>query len=918
MNTMRSINPTGPVSSNLMTNSDRKEEMMCRGEAPITRAIVVSAILLAALAGCLLWVSAARADFSVVTAEAKLTEADGSPATQAGAHPDLTTNFVFGTKGSLFGPVPDGSVHEIKVDLPAGLIGSATAVPQCTYEDFTQTRGQLGRVCPSSTQVGTVSSKGFALGQPVIQRIPVYNLAPSPGVPSELGFNFNQLSFFLRTQVRPDGGLTSTIVLPNQVGVFESSLTLWGVPGASIHDPERDLYCSLSPGTSCEGGGVKGTGTTPFLTLPADCTEANPAITMDIDSWEHIGDFTHVVEPVGPWTGCGKLSFEPKLQVAPEDKQAGQPSGYNFKLEIPQDEGALGLGTPALRSSRIVLPEGLTLSPPSADGLATCSDTQLGLGTNNPVTCPAASTLGSLELDTPLLADPLSGEIYLRPQTPQDLARIALVIHGSDVLLKVPGVVHPNPQTGQLVATFENAPPQPFSSLRLHFDGGQRAALVNPPSCGAKSTHADFASWGGQAPAWDTSYAIDGNCAAASLFTPSLEAGTTSPAAGAAAPFTLRVTRPDGQQNLERIEANLPEGLLAKLKGVAVCDDADAASGNCPAASQVGKVTVGVGAGTSPLFVPQPGRPATAVYLGGPYKGAPYSLVVKVPAQAGPFDLGTVTVRNGLYIDPVTTQVTAKSDPLPQILMGVPISYRDVRVEVDRPDFTINPTSCEPMKVTSVLTSAGGTTATPSTRFQAADCGELGFKPKLALSFSGPTHRSAHPRLRAVLTTRQHDANIGKAVVTLPKTEFLENAHIRTVCTRVQYAANQCPKGSVYGYAKAWSPLLDKPLQGPVYLRSSNHPLPDLVASLDGQIHVDLAGRIDSHHQRIRNTFWAVPDAPVSRFVLTMQGGKKGLLVNNTQLCRAKPRAAAQFTGQNGKVSHSNPRVKIGCGKKKQ
>jgi hypothetical protein len=901
-----------------MMNPNRKADTMPRGAALNTRPVATLAMLFVALVNCMCWAGEARADFSVQTAEAKLTEADGTAATQAGAHPDLTTEFVFGTKPRIFFRVPDGSVHKIEVNLPPGLVGNATAVPACSQDEL-KVHAQSGLVCSPSTQVGIVKAKAVGGLEQLVQQSPVYNVVPAPGVPAEMLFSAYGLLYHLRTQVRPDGGLVSTILVPNDAAIFESRVTLWGVPGASVHDAQRGQSCGGGTGVfNCEGGGVGGTGTTPFLTLPADCTEANPAITMDIDSWEHIGDFTHVVEPVGPWTGCSKLGFEPKLDAAPESTQAGEPSGYNFKLEVPQDEGALGLGTPALRSSRVVLPEGVTLSPSSADGLTTCSDEQLGLGTDDPVTCPAASKLGSLELDTPLLPDQLSGEIYLRPQTPQDLARIALVIHGSDVLLKVPGVVHPNPQTGQLVATFENAPPQPFRSLKLHFFGGQRAALVNPPSCGEKSTHTDFTSWGGQEPAWDSSFAIDGNCDAASQFTPALEAGTTSPAAGSASPFILRATRPDGQQNLARIEATLPEGLLAKLKGVALCAGADAAIGNCPAASQVGRVTVGVGAGTSPLYVPQPGKAPTAVYLAGPYKGAPYSLVVKVPAQAGPFDLGTVAVRNGLYIDPVTTQVTAKSDPLPQILMGVPVSYRDVRVEVDRPDFTINPTSCEPMKVTSVLTSSGGKTATPSSPFQAADCGELGFKPKLALAFTGPTHRGAHPALKATLTMPKGGANIGRAAVTLPKTEFLENAHIRTICTKVQYAADNCPKGSIYGYAKAWSPLLDQPLQGPVYLRSSNHVLPDLVASLDGQIHVDLAGRIDSVHRRIRNTFWAVPDAPVSKFVLTMQGGKKGLLVNNTQLCSTKPRARAVFAGQNGKQSVSNPLVKAGCGSRKQ
>jgi hypothetical protein len=323
---------------------------------------------------------------------------------------------------------------------------------------------------------------------------------------------------------------------------------------------------------------------------------------------------------------------------------------------------------------------------------------------------------------------------------------------------------------------------------------------------------------------------------------------------------------------------------------------------------------VGAGPGTNPLYV------KGSVYLAGPYKGAPLSLAVVTPAVAGPYDLGNVVVRNALKINPVTTEAEAVSDPLPQIIYGVPLGLREVRVELDKPDFTVNPTSCDPMSVGGVVGALGGASATLSTHFQVGGCASLGLTPKLAVKFSGaPTRRGGHPKLTATLTTKKGDANLRRVQVTLPKTEFLENAHIKTVCTRVQFAANACPKASIYGHAKAWTPLLDQPLEGPVYLRSSNHTLPDLVASLDGQIHVDLDGRIDSVHARIRNTFETVPDAPVTKFQLTMQGGSKGLLVNNTQLCKASPKANVVFDGQNGKTAEANPLVSVGgCSKGKK
>jgi hypothetical protein len=385
----------------------------------------------------------------------------------------------------------------------------------------------------------------------------------------------------------------------------------------------------------------------------------------------------------------------------------------------------------------------------------------------------------------------------------------------------------------------------------------------------------------------------------------------------------MKLTRADGQQELSSVSVTTPPGFAAVLKGVSYCSAtqiaaSEAVSGkdeiarpSCPPVSEVGTVNATAGPGTEPVAV------SGKAYLAGPYKGAPLSLAIITPAVAGPFDLGNVVVRAALYVNPVTAQLTAKTDPLPQILEGVPLRIRSIAVNIDRSNFAVNPTNCEPMTVAATVNGASGASANVSSRFQVGDCEALDFKPKLSMQFTGPTNRNAYPKLKAVLAPREGDANIGRAVVTLPKTEFLEQAHIRTVCTRVQFAAKACPAGSVYGYARAWSPLLDQPLQGPVYLRSSDHQLPDLVASLDGQIHVDVVGRIDSVHARIRNTFEMVPDAAVNKFELTMQGGKKGLLVNNTELCKTKPRVRAQFTGQNGKTHETSPVVKTDCGKKK-
>jgi hypothetical protein len=535
-------------------------------------------------------------------------------------------------------------------------------------------------------------------------------------------------------------------------------------------------------------------------------------------------------------------------------------------------------------------------------------------------------------------ASPLKGSVYLAKQSENkfgSLLAIYMAINDAQtgLVIKLPGKIQADAQTGQVTASFDENPQLPFEDLRVDLFGGARAALITPSSCGTYTTRTELTPWSAPAsgpPATPSdSFQItsgpNGQPCPKGGFNPKLSAGTANPVAGNFSPFLLKLSREDGTQILNGLNVTMPPGLTGRLKGIPYCPDsalagiptaegtgaAQLASPSCPAASQVGTVSVGAGAGPSPFYV-NTGK----AYLAGPYKGAPLSLAVVTPALAGPFDLGNVMVRAALQVNPETAQITAVSDPIPTILHGIPLDLRSVAVSIDRDRFTLNPTSCDPMSFSGSATSPAGAFAPLSDRFQVGSCERLGFKPKLALRFSGPTHRSSHPRLRATLQMPNGEANVRKATVTLPKTEFLENAHIQTICTRVQYRAQACPKQSIYGYAKAWSPLLDKPLQGPVYLKSSNHELPDLVASLDGQIHVDLAGRIDSVNKRIRNTFWAVPDAPVSKFVLTMKGGNKGLLVNNTELCKTTPRARVQFDAQNGKFHDSNPVVKTDCGKK--
>jgi hypothetical protein len=508
------------------------------------------------------------------------------------------------------------------------------------------------------------------------------------------------------------------------------------------------------------------------------------------------------------------------------------------------------------------------------------------------------------------------------------------------ITIKVAGKLVPDPVTGQLTSIFTENPEAPFSRLSLRFNSGPRAPLINPPQCGIYEIRSEFSPWSAVNPANPTPAEIvsqssefqvtegpgGGPCPGGGL-EPKLKAGLVDPTAAAKSPFALGLSRADGSGRFTGLELTMPKGLTAYLKGIPYCADSvlagissaeetgrpELANPACPAASQVGTVAAGAGSGPFPFYAP--GK----AYLAGPYKGAPISIAVVTPAVAGPFDLGNVVIRNALYVDPETAQVTAKSDPIPTILHGILLDVRDVRVNLDRPSFTAAPTSCEPMSIDGLISGEAGTAARVSFPFQVGGCEALGFKPKLALRLFGGTKRGAYPRLKATLTARPGDANIARASVALPHSAFLAQNHIRTICTRVQFAADQCPKGSVYGDAEATTPLLDGKVSGPVYLRSSSNPLPDLVAALRGPdnqpVEVVLAGRVDSVNGGIRNSFDVVPDAPVSKFVLNMRGGKKGLLVNSRNICRSVNKATAKFTAHNGKRVTLRPKLISSCKK---
>jgi hypothetical protein len=880
-----------------------------------------------ALVACLATASAqaASSDYGLESVNASLSTL------HAGAHPDFTIGFALKTDpASALGPTglhkPYAFTRDIKIGLPPGLVGNPHAVGQCTPQQFA-TALEQGGGCPQASQIGISKVAIYQGATPFTE--PVFNMIPPPGAPAELGLYGGQLKTLVTIGVRSesDYGLNSVIEgLPTFEQVVSAQTTIWGVPASPAHDTERLTVLEAFQGAAHSPPRESGlSAELPFLQNPVHCGEEQDVF-VETDSYQEPGLFSRLDSSLPALSGCGAISFAPEFSATPTTREAASPSGLNVDLRIPQDETLSGRATGQLRGATVTFPQGMTLAAGAAEGLQACSEAQVGYGVSPPPpsNCPAASKLGTAEFDVPQLPRTIEGAIYQRTPTSGDLFRVWLVSDELGVYVKIPGDIHLDPVTGQVTSIFVGTPQVPVRELKLHIFGGPRGPFATPSSCGTYQTHYEFTPWSGTPPVvGDAPMTIDQNCATGG-FRPTMSAGAENPTAGAFSPFILRIDRQPTEQNLQGLELTLPQGVLAKLNGVALCPEVQAAIGNCPATSQVGSAKVASGPGPSPLWLPQAGREPISLFLSGPYKGAPYSLVVRAPAQAGPFDLGTVVVRQALFINPETAQVTVKSDPLPQILEGVPITYRTIYASIDRPQFTINPTSCEPKSVQAALRSSGGAVASVSSRLQVGSCSSLAFKPNLKLTFSGQTKRLGFPALKAVLTQPAgRNANIAKTSVILPKGEFIANAHISNPCTRVQFNAGVCPKASILGTAKAWSPLLERPLEGPVYFRSNGgeRELPDIVADLNGQIHIVLVGFIDSvgkkgsEVRRTRTRFQTVPDAPVSRFELKLAGGKRGLLENTKDLCKTTDRAAFKLTGQNGKAYDTEPKVQVSCGK---
>ncbi|WP_210494541.1 hypothetical protein [Patulibacter sp. SYSU D01012] len=919
-----------------------------RGSHQSLRRLLVGATLLAAPLTAAALAPAAHAYDITDFKAGVLTEDDNDEAyfQQAGGRPPFgITDFTFATDGN---GEPIGNTKDIRVDIPQGLVPNPRAFPTCSDAQLED------EDCPVESQIGVqrLTIRGtiplLVIGgtrRTVDVLVPLYNMERKPGQVARFAFNpaqapgSGQLSTYDGNRadlspieiiggVRPsDNGLFFTIPkVPINPALVRSRLIFWGVPGAARHDPLRTRRETDVRGTGLDGfiappeGGNRSVAdkTTAFLSNPTSCAGRQTS-TMHSNSYDGDGRDASYTTPVGA-EGCDQIPFDPTVTVTPGTVDRDSPTGLTVGIQVPQSQDAGTLATAHARRIQVTLPQGFGISPSAAKGLETCADGAFGKGTDNPISCPPGSKVGTVSIRTPVLDQELTGDVYLGEQRPGDRYRLFVAASAPGVTIRLAGSVKPDPQTGQLTTVFEDNPQLPFSDLELRFDGGPRAVIASPITCEGGSLTSSMDPWSGRAAATpSTGVGVQG-CGDHFGFEPTFGAATGSAKAGAFTPLAVGFQRKDGDQTMSGIRVDLPQGMTAKIKGVPRCAAAQIAAQACPESSRIGTASVLSGPG------PEPYPLAGPVYLTNGYAGAPFGMVTIIRAVAGPYDLGNVVVRQALNINPVDGHVTVTSDPLPQIIEGVVLRMRSLRLDMNRKGFTRNPTSCGPARLGATVTSLGGIAAGRTADVGIGDCAAQEFEPSIQMAFGKRSEmgKFKHPSVEATVTQEDGEAGIKGTTVVLPKAVALAASNAGGLCEPAAADADKCPKNTIVGSASVTTTVLEKPLKGPVYFvkgfRNAGGrlvpTLPKLYIPLRGEATIYLRADTAVENNRLVTTFPAIPDQPVSTFKLKINGGKKGIIAATRDLCTARGlKADARFSSYGGKTSKEAPEIATACGK---
>jgi hypothetical protein len=894
----------------------------------------IATLALAVTSLCLTLASPAFATESIESFSATLSTV------KVGGHPDIETDF------TLAEPGVKEAARNIIFSTPEGIFGNPKAIDRCTSLAFALEE------CPSSSQAGLITIRANHEGDPnrLLGTAPIYNLDPGPDRPALFAFIVPTLgipiSIPVGVRTSQDYGLRFTVSNITQLTpLAKAKLIFWGFPALSTHDGER--FAKGAPGEPAGCPGEDGTGCIsgqnpaaisihPLTDNPTVCTGEELPVTLDVQTYQDPGNLSHAEDTYPPITDCENETFKPVLFSAPTTKEADSASGLDISLRDPQELGFAA--TPSeIRSAIVTLPDGLTINPDAADGQLACSDSQLNRDSEGPAACPDSAKIGTIAIHSIALEGTLQGSIYIGEPLPGEQYRLFMVADGFGLHMKLVGTFRPDPQTGQVSAQFEDLPQAPFDQFDIHLFASDRGLVATPTRCGIYNTEAIFHPWNSLLPRVESNqiFSIESGPNGSPCpgqvrpFNPTLEAGTSSSVAGAHSAFALQLNREDGDQFLGDLNFKMPPGFTGNLRGISYCPESSITTAatkagraeqtvpSCPLSSQVGTSNVAAGPGAHPFHAV--GR----MYLAGPFKGAPLSLVAITPALAGPYDYGTVVIRVALNVDPLTAQVSAVSETVPSIIGGIPIRMRSIRVSIDRPNFTINPTNCNPMTVDSQGIGDQGTVTDFSSYFHVDNCSSLAFKPKMTIRQTGGrkgTRRTSNPTLKFDLTTRPGDANIKSLSVTLPPAFAIDQRHLGNVCSEKELTEKQCAGRTPIGKASTATPLLEQPLEGPVYAVSGSGGLPKLAFILNGQVNLvpraETKTIVKGSAGQLQTTVPVVPDAPIGHFQLIVFGGKTGYLVNTRDICAQTPVTKVAYTAQSGKTKSEAVKVKAACGKK--
>jgi hypothetical protein len=812
--------------------------------------------LLVVLVSTLPAASASGAEFGIAPGglAVRAIDADDDPEYLAGAHPDR-----FQIDFALTVEDTGTSLRDLVFELPPGFGSDPTAVPACPRLLF-----DAEEECPPESQVGV-----FRFGPPGGQvEQPIFVVEPNPGEIAAFGSKPG-VDIPLGMELRPDDyGITLAVNDLPETALSEGQVEMWGVPA----DRQEGTTISRRP----------------FLTIPPRCGPL--VVTLRARSWEPEAPWHSASADTGaPLSDCQTLGFEPHFGLQLSNPVADSPTGAQMDIEALREEDPDGRANAHIESVAADLPPGVTVSPGGAESVEACSDVQFGLGTTTPASCPPASRVGAVEVETPLLREPLDGIVYLGGERADERFRLFIVASGAGAIVKFVGAMRPDPATGRISVAVSDLPQVPLVRLTLSMDGGPGALLASPLECGPASAAARFDPYSGGAPVVSSASVQIGAllagtaCPGGLPFAPSLVATSSTPRAGRATKLSMRVQRRDGEGLPARFSLALPRGLSAALGALEPCPDPAASAGTCPSGSRVGAVVVEVGSG------PDPATLHGDAYLAGPYRGAPFGLSMALNGAIGPFDLGTIVVRAGLRVDRKSGRVTMLSERLPTVVEGVPVRFRSIGLNVDRAGFLLNPTSCGGKSIDGSIEAMGGAASSARATLAVRGCRQLGFDPRLSMVLTDRSelHRRGKPGLRVLARMRRGDSGLRAMRLSLPEALRFDLSGVREICARRAATKGKCPSRSSVGTAIVRTPLLSRPLRGAMHIvQPLDAGMPDLWLSVAAMgIQVDLMGETSIRDGRVAIELARLPDMPMSAFAMRTPSGEAGIFSLGVGLC---------------------------------